>query len=410
MKNPRTIILAVVSAKNDAANQIILTLFKEYDQTGSRTLGVITKPDCMSAEEQQTWFDLALNKEVFLERGWHLVMNGKDNNARYTSKQRNEVEKAFFNEGRFQELPRHMVGIEALCTRLSNLLLHHLTQELPSLRYEMQSKLDETNAELMKLGDKRETPAEQRMVLMKIAMRINHIIASAVDGHYLHDFFGTVDLDSSVESENNIRRFRAVIQNLNHEFAENMRTRGHTYSFESEDDKKESTDAQANSNESGEKPDDKPSEGAVKETKKKQRKAKKSSTKNNDTDNDGIPKPMRVSYDDAMNWVKDTIVRCRGHELPGSVNPEVTSHLFWEQSAPWREITLDHIAKVRAVCKQFVRQILEYAAPTEFMKPLEDLLITSALEETYENAKVEFVKLLQDNARHPRYVIPSPNL
>jgi hypothetical protein len=64
---------------------------------------------------------------------------------------------------------------------------------------------------------------------------------------------------------------------------------------------------------------------------------------------------------------------------------------------------------VRAACKEFVRQILEHAAPTEFIKPLEDLLITSVLEETYENAKVEFGKLLQDNARHPRYVIPSPN-
>lgn len=412
MQNPRTIILAVVSAKNDAANQVILSLFKEYDQTGSRTLGIITKPDCISAEDQQQWFDLALNKEVFLERGWHMVKNWTEAKVRHTAKQRNDDEKAFFNEGRFRELPRHMVGIEALCHRLSKLLLRHLTQELPSLQHEMQSKLDATHTELMKLGDKRETPAEQRMVLMKISMKINHIMASAVNGHYLHEFFGTVDLDSSVESENNIRRFRAVIQNLNHEFAENMRTRGHTYSFESEEANRTSanSDTDKSGDKTGEKRDGKPdanSAGRVNEKSKGSRNkmgtAKTTSAKSDGEDS--LPSPKRFAYDDAMEWVKDTIIRCRGHELPGSVNPEVTSHLFWEQSVPWRAITLDHIAKVRAVCKDFVRQILEHAAPTEFMKPLEDLLITSVLEETHQDAKMEFDKLLKDNARHPRCLL-----
>lgn len=404
MKNPRTIILAVVSAKNDAANQIILSLFKEFDRTGSRTLGIITKPDCMSAEDTQQWFDLALNKEVFLERGWHMIKNWTDPNVRYTAKQRNDAENDFFNNGRFTELPRNMVGIEALCSRLSNLLLRHLTQELPALQYEMQSKLDDTNAELMKLGDKRETPAEQRMVLMKISMKINHIIASAVNGHYLHEFFGTVDLDSSVESESNIRRFRAVIQNLNHEFAETMRTRGHTYNFEIEEDKDKSSDPQPQTEDDKacEKLEEKPEEKTEKKAAKKPRKTKAPATKTADKDGDGLPKPQRVSYEDAMDWVRDTIVRCRGHELPGSVNPEVTSHLFWEQSIPWKMITLDHIAKVRAVCKEFVRQILEHSAPTEFLKPLQDLLITPVLQETHKDAEQEFEKLLQDNARHPR--------
>ncbi|KAF3050536.1 hypothetical protein E8E11_009925 [Didymella keratinophila] len=374
MQNPRTIILAVVSAKNDAANQVILSLFKEYDPTGSRTLGIITKPDCMR---------------------WHLIKNWTYSNGRYTAKQRNDAEAAFFNEGRFKELPRHMVGIEALCNRLSKLLLRHLTQELPNLQAEMQAKLNDTNAELMKLGDKRETPAEQRMVLMKIAMRINHIIAQAVNGHYLHEFFGTVDLQASVDSNNNIRRFRAVIQNLNHEFAENMRLRGHTYSFEGEEDKNKPADPSLN----GE-PEQVAKSGGKPEQEKKQ-KASKASKRAAAKDGDYLPKPKKISYDDAMGWVKDTIVRCRGHELPGSVNPEVTSHLFWEQSDPWREITLDHIVKVRAVCKEFIHQILDYAAPTEFIKPLQQLIVNSVLKDTHEDAKIEFRKLLKDNCRHP---------
>lgn len=42
MKESRSIILAVVSAKNDYANQIVLKLARAADRAGTRTLGVIT--------------------------------------------------------------------------------------------------------------------------------------------------------------------------------------------------------------------------------------------------------------------------------------------------------------------------------------------------------------------------------
>lgn len=49
MKEARSIILAVVSAKNDYANQIVLKLARAADKKGNRTLGVITKPDTLMA-------------------------------------------------------------------------------------------------------------------------------------------------------------------------------------------------------------------------------------------------------------------------------------------------------------------------------------------------------------------------
>jgi len=48
MTNQRSIILAIISAKNDYANQIVLKLAKEVDNAGLRTLGIITKPDTLS--------------------------------------------------------------------------------------------------------------------------------------------------------------------------------------------------------------------------------------------------------------------------------------------------------------------------------------------------------------------------
>lgn len=300
MSNPRTIILAVVTAKNDAANQCILKKFKDVDPKGTRTLGIITKPDSISAEEEEFWFNLVQNREIFLERGWHMIKNPSPG-QQLTAKQRNDAEEAFFNQAPFKNLPRDMVGIDALSRRLSSVLLRHLTQELPSLQREMQLKLDSTNTELLQLGEKRETPAEQRMVLMKIATKINHIISSAVNGHYLHDFFEGVDLDVSVGSGINIRRFRAVIQNLNHEFAETMRLRGHTYNFESEEEREQKAkDAQVNANgtatASNEKADGTKSvdKDATKKKKKKGRKVLA------DDIDDGLPTPRDMSYDESM--------------------------------------------------------------------------------------------------------------
>lgn len=71
ISNERTIILAVVSAKNDYANQIILKKAQEVDKEGNRTLGIITKPDFLrtNTENERSWLDLAQNKDVFFKLG-----------------------------------------------------------------------------------------------------------------------------------------------------------------------------------------------------------------------------------------------------------------------------------------------------------------------------------------------------
>lgn len=49
MKKSRSIILAVVSAKNDYNNQIVTKYARDFDKGGVRTLGIITKPDTLPA-------------------------------------------------------------------------------------------------------------------------------------------------------------------------------------------------------------------------------------------------------------------------------------------------------------------------------------------------------------------------
>lgn len=374
MENPRTIILAVVSAKNDAANQIILDLFKKIDKNGSRTLGIITKPDCISAGDERFWLDLASNKEIFLERGWHVLRNRADHESSMSFTERNAAEEMFFEQGLFKDLPPSSVGIDALRERLSTLLHRHLVQELPSLREEMKSKLQSTCKTLEGLGQKRETTYDQRVLLMRFAQEINQILCNAIDGHYSHEFFEAVSLEDDITVGTNIRRFRALIQTLNTSFAKDMRQCGHKFGLKSRTTSTESDDEHFLSHGSDVDPDY------------------------------TVPSPKQITEEQRIEWVKKMMVRCRGRELPGSVNSEVTSHLFWEQSEPWKTIAEHHVESVHFVSKQFIVQVLEHVTPEEFQKPLQQMVVNEVLEHAFKDGRNELDKLLRDKNRHPRSV------
>jgi hypothetical protein len=71
MTSSRSIILAVVSAKNDYANQIVLKIALEADLRSQRTLGIITKPDTLPAglESEADFVSLTKNEDVSFDLG-----------------------------------------------------------------------------------------------------------------------------------------------------------------------------------------------------------------------------------------------------------------------------------------------------------------------------------------------------
>jgi hypothetical protein len=75
MKNPRSVVLAVVTAKNDHALQVILKRAKEVDPKGLRTLGLITKPDTLprGSDSEADFINLASNDNIHFRLGWHVV-------------------------------------------------------------------------------------------------------------------------------------------------------------------------------------------------------------------------------------------------------------------------------------------------------------------------------------------------
>lgn len=306
-----------------------------------------------------------------------MLKNRDDSQMDFTFEQRNADENLFFSKGRYADLPRDCVGIDSLRERLSKVLLNRLIKELPSLKEEMVSKLEGTLAEIQKLGDRRNTTNEQRMVLMKVSMRVNDILKSAIMGYYEASFFGPVSMDAAVHSSENIRRFRAVIQHLNIKFANDMRLRGHRYAFGAGPGDKE-REAEEDAEAQGELESFEDSPDVVVH-----------------------PKPKMLTREEAIEWVKKTLERSRGHELPGTFQPMLISQLFWEQSQPWQQIASQHIDTVAGACKEFVDTVLQDNAPTEFINRIAALNVDSALSKALSDAKEELAKVLKDKNRHP---------
>ncbi|CAL5868007.1 uncharacterized protein PFLUO_LOCUS2230 [Penicillium psychrofluorescens] len=171
MKEPRSIILAVVSAKNDFANQIVLKLARDADPSGKRTLGIITKPDTLAAgSESETMFvSLAKNQNVEFRLGWHILKNMDMEKGQWTLKQRDAEEQEFFSQGIWKDLPSLLVGIGSLRTRLSKVLLSQIATELPSLIREIEDKTDHYRTRLRRLGEPRITIDEQKSYLLNIS-------------------------------------------------------------------------------------------------------------------------------------------------------------------------------------------------------------------------------------------------
>ncbi|RYP73367.1 hypothetical protein DL769_004240 [Monosporascus sp. CRB-8-3] len=99
MKQPKSGILAVISAKNDCANQIVLNLARSVDPTEIGKINVITKSDTLHPSSgSEKPFLLAKNREVKFHLGWHVLKNLDSEKGFVLLQNRNREEARFFQE------------------------------------------------------------------------------------------------------------------------------------------------------------------------------------------------------------------------------------------------------------------------------------------------------------------------
>ncbi|KAI1657055.1 P-loop containing nucleoside triphosphate hydrolase protein [Daldinia decipiens] len=132
MKNPRSIILAVVSAQGNFALQDVTQHAREIDIRGERTLGLITKPDTLDvgSASERDYFDLAQNRDVKFRLGWHVMRNRDFKSRDVTNEEWDQAEAEFFGQGVWAGLPRSQKGSVSLRTRLSEVLKEQILKQL----------------------------------------------------------------------------------------------------------------------------------------------------------------------------------------------------------------------------------------------------------------------------------------
>ncbi|KAI8666978.1 hypothetical protein NCS56_00832800 [Fusarium sp. Ph1] len=351
MKEPRSVILAVVSAKNDYANQVVLQLAQRADPRRNRTLGVITKPDTLhpGSESEQSFIDLANNKDVELRLGWYVLRNRDSEKDSWGPEKRNAMEEDFFSIGGWASLSTSDWGIDTLRNRLSKLLVRQISSELPHLINEISAKTTLRRVQLDKLGQPRATIAEQRTYLIQIGQQFQAIVKAATEGNYTSPFFE--DAMSEIGYQ---KRFRAVIQNLGQDFGKEIDKNGKYIRIY----------------------DKKPIGSA----------------------DEGLTMTRQGYLDKIVKLME----RSRGRELPGMFNPMIVAELFREQSSPWGNLVRAHAKKVWDGAREFLGHVVAHTANLTTVDTLQEFVLMPKLDEILQglNERVETL-LSQHQEGHP---------
>ncbi|KAE8376604.1 P-loop containing nucleoside triphosphate hydrolase protein [Aspergillus bertholletiae] len=324
MKNTRTIILAVISAKTDYHLQEVLNIAERFDSKRERTLGVVTQPDILEvdSEEESNYLQFIRNEKISLRLGWHALRNRSFETRDISDDARDELEKAFFEQGRWASLSRDNVGIDSLRRRLSTVLLQHVRRNLPGLITDLRDKIADRQHRLTKLGAARSTLQQQRGFLLGVSSRFELITSQALNGMYSDHFFGGFGDDT--QGLQDFRRLRAVIRELNECFADAMNTRG--------------------------------ARRVIKESPlwTFDLKAEKMKLYMDDWSPDYITREALEAE------ISEQARKNRGIELPGTANQLLVGSLFRDQSRPWEDIARRHLLNTWESAKYFVCLLLQH--------------------------------------------------
>jgi len=133
------------------------------------------------------------------------------------------------------------------------------------------------------------------------------LVTAAVDGIYTDPYFGELDSDAG-----DSKRLRAVVQNLNLDFAELMRTHGQRHVIV--DQKEPGSSSRITT---------------------------------------------RAQFEDR---IVNLLKRNRGRELPGMYNPMIVGELFHQQAQPWEGKATVHVRNICSAVEVFFGKTLTYLA------------------------------------------------
>ncbi|KAH8905263.1 dynamin family protein [Coniochaeta sp. PMI_546] len=343
MKSSRTIILAVVGGNSDYVQAPILTKARHFDPDGSRTIGVLTKPDLTEGIGLEDKFiELVTNRDrrnAFL-LGWFVLVNPGPREPGQpwpSAEQRRQTEENFFSRGKWSVLPENMRGASALKQKLSTQLQRHIGRYVKTLRKQIQRALDECDGELKSLGTGKDTPEEMRIELVELFSASKELVIPAVHGFYKNPprkaFFRVTADPRGTPAQN----LRARATEENDRFAARIRARGRKYNF---------------------------ADGG--------------------------------KHDYACREVEILLCQVRGSEFPMDSKPRAVYMLFQSYSEYWPKLAQEHKDNLGVVCNEFLSELIDFGWPRRMREPLRRHFLDPQMKALMDKAQQELELLTQD--------------
>ncbi|KAI8490107.1 Mx1p [Branchiostoma belcheri] len=152
-----TIILAVVPCNVDIATTEALKMAKEVDPDGSRTLGVLTKPDLIDHGTENMTVDIVNNRKYALKKGYTIIKcRGQvDIENKVSLSDAMDKEEMFFQKHEHFKIlyQEKKTGTKTLAGKLTTELVEQIKKSIPGLKEDIKEKLRDTERQLLLLGD-----------------------------------------------------------------------------------------------------------------------------------------------------------------------------------------------------------------------------------------------------------------
>ncbi|KAL4880632.1 P-loop containing nucleoside triphosphate hydrolase protein [Aspergillus karnatakaensis] len=372
MKNPRSIILAVVPANVDVATQEVIERAREVDPEGQRTLGVLTKPDLVDRGAEAHVLDLIAGRNMPLRHGWVLVRNLGKSELAIGDRTRAEVEEELIKKEGWSTIAPDRFGIESLRKRLQETITDNARREFPMVRLDINKKLNETKTSLNSLGHERATREQQVDYLLDIVAKFETIMANALRGNYGAD-----------EIFEKVKQFRlaTTIINRNEQFKADMMALGHVYRFRGEE-----TEPPQPVHQKVEK------EETQFITRKIETKLDLNGTL---VEGELLAQPVE---DDIYQWLAAEYQGSRGFEI-GTFSTALLPSVMKKQTIKWESIALGYVSDLIAVVNAFIVTVINDLCPDQRISRGLLSIMTDGLQKRYQ-AAMDHTRFLLENERN----------
>ena len=176
LNQDRTIILAVIPANVDIATVDILSRAEKADPDGTRTIGVLTKPDLVDEGGEAEVRKVLENKKKKLTHGYVMVKNRsqKELESNTSLEAAKEKEAEWFKKSAYVGADCR-TGSDDLITLLVDILVRNIKSTLPDMEREIDTLLDQKQTELEAAGES--PPQSERELKLKAAGMLHNAVA-----------------------------------------------------------------------------------------------------------------------------------------------------------------------------------------------------------------------------------------